>query len=107
MKLVKLEQCWLMKSTEALEKSSKTQSKISIKFTGTHCLLTGCRLLLRLSESIEMQAGMYKSQLRYLVVENQGVDLGADAIVEDVAEHYAQIADLTGAKPRNMLQLGG
>ena len=34
---------------------------------------------------------MYKSQLRYLVVENQGVDLGADAIVEDVAEHYARL----------------
>jgi NAD(P)-dependent dehydrogenase (short-subunit alcohol dehydrogenase family) len=41
------------------------------------------------------------------VVENAGVDLGADATVEDIAEHYGQIADLTGAKPRNMLQLGG
>lgn len=41
------------------------------------------------------------------VVENQGVDLGADATVEDVAEHFSEIADLTGAKPRNMLQLGG
>jgi NAD(P)-dependent dehydrogenase (short-subunit alcohol dehydrogenase family) len=41
------------------------------------------------------------------VVENQGVDLGADATVEDVAEHFATITDLTGAKPRNMLQLGG
>jgi NAD(P)-dependent dehydrogenase (short-subunit alcohol dehydrogenase family) len=39
------------------------------------------------------------------MVENQGVDLGHDVTVEDVAEHYAQIADLTGAKPRNMLQL--
>jgi NAD(P)-dependent dehydrogenase (short-subunit alcohol dehydrogenase family) len=41
------------------------------------------------------------------VVENQGVDLGADAAVEDVAENFAKITDLTGAKPRNMLQLGG
>jgi NAD(P)-dependent dehydrogenase (short-subunit alcohol dehydrogenase family) len=41
------------------------------------------------------------------VVENAGVDLGVDATVEDIAEHYGQIADLTGAKPRNMLQLGG
>jgi len=39
-------------------------------------------------------------------VENQGVELGADATVEDIAEHYRQISDLTGAKPRNMLQLG-
>jgi NAD(P)-dependent dehydrogenase (short-subunit alcohol dehydrogenase family) len=41
------------------------------------------------------------------VVENQGVNLGADASVEDIAEHYAQISDLTGARPRNMLQLRG
>lgn len=41
------------------------------------------------------------------VVENQGVDLGVDASVEDVAENFAKITDLTGAKPRNMLQLGG
>ncbi|MDZ7670184.1 MAG: SDR family oxidoreductase [Gammaproteobacteria bacterium] len=41
------------------------------------------------------------------VVENAGVDLGAGATVEDIAEHYSEIADLSGAKPRNMLQLGG
>lgn len=41
------------------------------------------------------------------IVENQGVNLGQDASVEDVAAHWDQIADLTGAKPRNMLQLGG
>jgi NAD(P)-dependent dehydrogenase (short-subunit alcohol dehydrogenase family) len=41
------------------------------------------------------------------VVENAGVDLGADATVEDIAENYGKIADLSGAKPRNMLQLGG
>jgi NAD(P)-dependent dehydrogenase (short-subunit alcohol dehydrogenase family) len=39
------------------------------------------------------------------IVENQGVDLGHDATVEDVAEHFSQITDLTGAKPRHMLQL--
>jgi NAD(P)-dependent dehydrogenase (short-subunit alcohol dehydrogenase family) len=41
------------------------------------------------------------------IVENAGVDLGHDATVEDIAEHYAEISDLSGAKPRNMLQLGG
>jgi len=41
------------------------------------------------------------------VVENAGVDLGAGATVEDIAGHYSEIADLNGAKPRNMLQLGG
>jgi len=40
------------------------------------------------------------------MVENVGVDLGHDATVEDIAEHYSEISDLTGAKPRNMLQLG-
>jgi NAD(P)-dependent dehydrogenase (short-subunit alcohol dehydrogenase family) len=39
------------------------------------------------------------------IVENAGVDLGADATVEDIVDHYGRIADLTGAKPRNMLQL--
>jgi NAD(P)-dependent dehydrogenase (short-subunit alcohol dehydrogenase family) len=41
------------------------------------------------------------------IVENAGVDLGADATAEDIAEHYGRISDLTDAKPRNMLQLGG
>jgi NAD(P)-dependent dehydrogenase (short-subunit alcohol dehydrogenase family) len=40
------------------------------------------------------------------IVESAGVNLGADATVEDIAENYAKISDLTGAKPRNMLQLG-
>jgi NAD(P)-dependent dehydrogenase (short-subunit alcohol dehydrogenase family) len=40
------------------------------------------------------------------IVESAGVDLGAGATVEDVAEQYGRIADLTDAKPRNMLQLG-
>jgi NAD(P)-dependent dehydrogenase (short-subunit alcohol dehydrogenase family) len=39
------------------------------------------------------------------VVENSGIDLGTDATAEDIADHYAKISDLTGAKPRNMLQL--
>ncbi len=41
------------------------------------------------------------------VMENAGVELGVDATVEDVAENYAAIADLSAVKPRNMLQLGG
>ncbi len=40
------------------------------------------------------------------VVENQGVDLGVDATVEDIAENFEAIVDLTGAQPRGMLQLG-
>jgi NAD(P)-dependent dehydrogenase (short-subunit alcohol dehydrogenase family) len=39
------------------------------------------------------------------MVESPGVDLGTDATVEDIADSYAKIADLSGAKPRNMLQL--
>lgn len=40
------------------------------------------------------------------IVENQGVDIGVDADADDVAANFEQIADLTGAKPRGMLQLG-
>lgn len=40
------------------------------------------------------------------IVESAGVDLGVDATVEDIADNYARISDLTGAKPRGMLQLG-
>jgi NAD(P)-dependent dehydrogenase (short-subunit alcohol dehydrogenase family) len=39
------------------------------------------------------------------LVENVGVDLGTDASVDDIADNYAKISDLTGAQPRNMLQL--
>jgi len=39
------------------------------------------------------------------LVENAGVDLGTDATVDDIADNYAKISDLTGAQPRNMLQL--
>jgi NAD(P)-dependent dehydrogenase (short-subunit alcohol dehydrogenase family) len=35
------------------------------------------------------------------MVENQGADLGGDATVEQVAENWAKITDLTGAKPRS------
>ncbi|MBV1905904.1 MAG: SDR family NAD(P)-dependent oxidoreductase [Pseudomonadales bacterium] len=40
------------------------------------------------------------------MMENQGVDLGANATVEDIADNFAAIVDLTGAQPRGMLQLG-
>ena len=39
------------------------------------------------------------------IVENEGVNLGVEADGDDVAAAYEQIADLTGAKPRGMLQL--
>ena len=39
------------------------------------------------------------------IVENEGVDLGADADADDIADHYERIVDLSGAKPRGMLQL--
>ena len=39
------------------------------------------------------------------LVENAGVDLGTDASVDDIADHYGEISDLAGAQPRNMLQL--
>lgn len=35
------------------------------------------------------------------IVENQGVDLGKNATVEDVAAHFAKITDMTGAKPKD------
>ena len=39
------------------------------------------------------------------IVENAGVDLGTDAGVDDIAENYGKIADLSSTQPRNMLQL--
>ncbi len=39
------------------------------------------------------------------IVENSGVAIGVDADADDIAANYEQIADLTGAKPRGMLQL--
>ena len=41
------------------------------------------------------------------IVENAGVDLGVEASAEDIGENWESIADLTGASPRNMLQLSG
>ncbi len=52
---------------------------------------------------IQAQGGQYSLAC---IVENAGVDLGIDADADDVADNYEKIADLTGAKPRNMLQLG-
>lgn len=40
------------------------------------------------------------------VVENKGVDLSNSLTVEAVGENFAEIANLDGAKPRGMLQLG-
>ncbi len=40
------------------------------------------------------------------IVENEGVNIGVDADADDIAANYERIADLSGAKPRGMLQLG-
>ena len=39
------------------------------------------------------------------IVENPGVNLGADADADDIAAHYADIVDLADLKLRNMLQM--
>jgi len=52
---------------------------------------------------IQAQGGQYSIAC---IVENEGVNLGTGATVEDIAENYGRISDLTGAKPRGMLQLG-
>ena len=52
---------------------------------------------------VQAQGGKYSLAC---IVENEGVDLGLEADADDVADAYQRIADLTGAKPRNMLQLG-
>ena len=51
---------------------------------------------------LQAQGGQYSVAC---IVENQGVDLGVDATAEDIGERWEQIADLTGAQPRGMLQL--
>ena len=51
---------------------------------------------------MQAQGGQYSIAC---IVENEGVSLGVDADADDVAAAYEQIADLTGAKPRGMLQL--
>lgn len=40
------------------------------------------------------------------IVENAGVELGAEATAEDIGANFERIADLAGAKPRGNLDLG-
>lgn len=40
-----------------------------------------------------------------MVVENEGVTFSEDASVEDIGDQFDKIADISGAKPRGMLQL--
>jgi NAD(P)-dependent dehydrogenase (short-subunit alcohol dehydrogenase family) len=51
---------------------------------------------------IQAQGGQYSVAC---IVENKGVDLGADATVEDIAANFEAITDLSGARPRHALQL--
>lgn len=51
---------------------------------------------------IQAQGGRFSTAV---IVENDGVDLGADATVEDIAENYRKIVELTNLRPRAMLQL--
>jgi NAD(P)-dependent dehydrogenase (short-subunit alcohol dehydrogenase family) len=39
------------------------------------------------------------------IFENDGVNIGVDATVEDIAANYATIVDMSALKPRGMLQL--
>ena len=52
---------------------------------------------------LQAQGGRFSMAV---IMENAGVELGAGATAEDIAGNYARISDLTGLKPRNMLQLG-
>ena len=51
---------------------------------------------------IQAQGGRYSTAI---IVENDGVDLGMDATVEDIAENYKKIVELTNLRPRSMLQI--
>ncbi len=51
---------------------------------------------------IQAQGGRFSMAM---VVENDGVDLGVDATVEDIADNYEKIVSLTNLRPRAMLQL--
>jgi len=51
---------------------------------------------------IQAQGGQFSMAC---IVENAGVDIGVDADADDIANNYEKISDLTGAKPRGMLQL--
>ena len=39
------------------------------------------------------------------IFENDGVNIGVDATVEDIADNYESIVDMSALKPRGMLQL--
>lgn len=51
---------------------------------------------------IQAQGGRYSTAI---IVENDGVDLGMDASVEDIAENYKKIVEMTNLRPRSMLQI--
>jgi NAD(P)-dependent dehydrogenase (short-subunit alcohol dehydrogenase family) len=53
---------------------------------------------------LQAQGGRFSMAV---MVENPGVDLGAGATVEDIAENYGRITEMSNLKPRNMLQIGG
>ncbi|HEX7035399.1 MAG TPA: SDR family oxidoreductase [Pseudomonadales bacterium] len=53
---------------------------------------------------VQAQGGRFSMAV---IVENEGVDLGQNPTVEDVAEHFEQITAMTNLKPRNMLQIRG
>ena len=52
---------------------------------------------------LQAQGGQYSIAC---IVENSGVDLGVGATAEDIGANFEMISDLTGAKPRGMLDLG-
>ena len=39
------------------------------------------------------------------IVENAGTQIGVDATPEDIASNFEMISDLTGAKPKGMMQI--
>lgn len=51
---------------------------------------------------IQAQGGRFSTAI---IVENDGVDLGIDATVEDIADNYKKIVELSNLRPRAMLQL--
>ncbi len=51
---------------------------------------------------LQAQGGRFSTAI---IVENDGVDVGVDATVEDIAENYEKIVELTNLRPRAMLQL--
>ena len=51
---------------------------------------------------IQAQGGRFSMAM---IVENDGVDIGVDATVEDIADNYEKIVELSNLRPRAMLQL--